>query len=376
MTMESIGTKLQNARAQKGVSIEQVVRDTHITKRFIEAMETEDFDSFPGEAYLLGFLRTYATYLGLEGEEVIGLYHNIKLQEQPAPIDELLDRKPRRPIPVKLLLAVIVLLIVGGVVTLFLTGAVPVPSLSFRSSTDAATEESGEISIIELTEQFVERRFAEGDRVSVPVDGENAVLEFVEIDERGAIGSEAGIVNFAEGERRVLDITGEGSGDISVSIRQIYRDEGETPAVVARIDRVVDQTDPEEPRAIGVSDEERSDLALGQTIEPSRRVPSRVVAQFPTLQEYFIEADFRGLTMFRWEVDDNPREERYLQNGDRVRTSVRDIVRVWASNAGNVRLRVAGNPVELGDQGEVVAVVIRWSQADDGGYQLEMLPQY
>ncbi|MFW5795928.1 MAG: helix-turn-helix domain-containing protein [Alkalispirochaeta sp.] len=374
--MESIGAKLQNARSQKGVSIEQVVRDTHITKRFIEAMESEDFDSFPGEAYLLGFLRTYATYLGLEGEEVIALYHNIKLQEQPAPIDELLDRKPRRPVPVKLLVAVLALLAVGGVVTLFLTGAVPLPSFSFRASNDADVDESADLSIFELTEQFVERRFSEGDRVSVPVDGENAMIEFVEIDDRIAIGSEAGIVHFAEGERRVLDITGEGSGDINVSIRQIYRDDGETPSVVARIDRVVDQADPEEPRAVGVSDEERSDLALGQTIEPSRRVPSRVVAQFPTLQEYFIEADFRGLTMFRWEVDDNPREERYLQNGDRVRTSVRDIVRIWASNAGNVRLRVAGNAVELGDQGEVVAVVIRWSQAEDGGYQLEMLPQY
>lgn len=371
--MESIGTKLKSARSAKGVSLEQVVRDTHITKRFVEAMEDEDFDQFPGEAYLLGFLRTYASYLGLDGEEVVTLYHNIKLQEQPAPIDELLDRKPKRTFPLRLVLILLAIVLVVGVVALFLTGVISLPTRTTQAETEqvAPTDDT-----FVLNEQFVERRFEEGERVSVPVDGENATIEFVEVADRVAIGSEAGIVHLADGERRVLDITGEGSGDISVAIRRIYLEEGEAPSLVVRIDRVIGQPEEEQPQGSVVSDAERTDLALGQTNEPSRRRESRVVAQFPTLQEYFIEADFRGLTMFRWEVDDRPREERYLQNGDRVRTSVRDIVRIWASNAGNVRLRVAGNPVELGDQGEVVAAVIRWSESPDGGFQLELLPQY
>lgn len=371
--MEAIGAKLRNARTIKGVSLEQVVRDTHITKRFIEAMEEEDYDAFPGEAYLLGFLRNYSSYLGLDPEEVVTLFHNIKLQEQPAPIDELLDRRPNRPIPVRLITTVLVVLVIAGIATLFLTGAISLPQ---RPDTEEQAVDTAAADLFRLNEQFVERRFEEGDRVLVPVDGAEAVFEFVEVADRIAIGSEAGIVHLSQGERRVLDITGEGSGDISVAVRQIYREEGDAPTVVARVDRVVEQGSPDQPRGTEVSDAERNDLALGQTNEPSRQRESIVVAQFPTLQEYFIEADFRGLTMFRWEVDQQPREERYLQNGDRVRTSVRDIVRIWASNAGNVRLRVAGNPVDLGDQGEVVAVVIRWSEAEDGGYQLELLPQY
>ena len=370
--MDSIGTKLKSARAAKGVSLEQAIRDTHITRRFIEAMEEEEFDQFPGEAYLLGFLRNYASYLGLSGEEVVSLYRNIKLQEQPAPIDELLDRKVHRPLPLVPILIVLAVVVIAGVATLFLTGIVTMPSFEPNEETTVEAEDD----VFVLNEPFVERRFLEGDRIAIPVDGENAVVEFVEIAERVAVGSEAGIVHLAGSEQRVLDITGEGSADISVSIRQIYREDGETPAVVVRIDRVIGQETVDEPAASAVSDTDRTELALGQTVEPTRRVDSRVVAQFPTLQEYFIEADFRGLTMFRWEVDDNPREERYLQNGDRIRTSVRDIVRIWASNAGNVRLRVAGNPVELGDQGEVVAAVIRWSETEDGGYQLELLPQY
>ncbi|MFW6215806.1 MAG: helix-turn-helix domain-containing protein, partial [Alkalispirochaetaceae bacterium] len=63
--MESIGAKLQGSRSSKGYSVEQVARETHIAKRFIEALEAEDFDAFPGEPYILGFLRTYAYFLDL-----------------------------------------------------------------------------------------------------------------------------------------------------------------------------------------------------------------------------------------------------------------------------------------------------------------------
>jgi len=371
--MESIGDKLTSARTNKGVTVEQVVRDTHMTTRFIEAMEAEDFDQFPGEAYLLGFLRTYAAYLGLDGDEIITLYRNVKLQEQPAPIDELLDTRRFRPVPVKLLVLVAAFLAVGGVAALFITGTLSLPQRSARRSEVETTEER---TVFSLREQFVERRFAEGDRVAIPVDGEEAILEFLEIGERVAFGSEAGIVHLGQGERRLLDLTGEGSGDINVAVRQIYLNGQETPEAVVRIDRVLAQSTEEVPRAGVVTDSDRIDLALGQTNEPSRREEPRVVAQLPDREEYFIEADFRGMTMFRWEVDDKPREERLLQNGDFLRSSAEEMVRIWASNAGNVRLRVAGTPVDLGDQGEVVAAVIRWGDVSNGGYQLELLPQY
>jgi hypothetical protein len=163
---------------------------------------------------------------------------------------------------------------------------------------------------------------------------------------------------------------------VRFEVRQIYVDD-EPPAAVARIDRVVDGSVPSDGESVGrITETDAADLGTGMTNDPDRERTAIAIAEFPTLQEYFIEADFRGLTMFRWEVDEQPREERYLQNGDRVRTSVQDIVRIWASNAGNVRLRVAGNPVELGDQGEVVAAVIRWREQDQGGFALELLPMY
>ncbi|MFW5843595.1 MAG: helix-turn-helix domain-containing protein, partial [Spirochaetota bacterium] len=87
--MESIGEKLKTARKEKGYSLDQVSRETHIAKRFVEALEEEDFDAFPGEPYLIGFLKTYSIFLDLDPQEMVNLYKSFKLQEQPAPIDEL-----------------------------------------------------------------------------------------------------------------------------------------------------------------------------------------------------------------------------------------------------------------------------------------------
>ena len=59
--MESFGKKLTEARVARGLEFEQVARETNITRRYLEALEAEDFSAFPGEPYLLGFFATTAT---------------------------------------------------------------------------------------------------------------------------------------------------------------------------------------------------------------------------------------------------------------------------------------------------------------------------
>ena len=47
--MESIGEKLRLARERNNLTIDQVARETHVAKRFLKALEDEDFSAFPGE---------------------------------------------------------------------------------------------------------------------------------------------------------------------------------------------------------------------------------------------------------------------------------------------------------------------------------------
>ncbi|MDR1893551.1 MAG: helix-turn-helix domain-containing protein, partial [Spirochaetales bacterium] len=91
--MESVGTLLKTARESRAYSIEQVARETNIAKRYLEALEEEDLSVFPGETYFIGFLRNYGEFLGQDPQALVELFRNQQIQEQAAPIEELL--KPR-----------------------------------------------------------------------------------------------------------------------------------------------------------------------------------------------------------------------------------------------------------------------------------------
>ncbi len=78
--MESIGEKFKKRREERGLFVEQIARDTNISKKYIDAIEAEDFSEMPGEAYLIGFLRSYAEYLDIDPEEIIAIYKNTKFR--------------------------------------------------------------------------------------------------------------------------------------------------------------------------------------------------------------------------------------------------------------------------------------------------------
>lgn len=87
--MESIGEKLKQTRENKKLSIKDVSLETNLAPTFIEALEEEDFDKFPSETYVLGFLKTYSEFLKLDSEEMVQLYKGYKIGESATPIEEL-----------------------------------------------------------------------------------------------------------------------------------------------------------------------------------------------------------------------------------------------------------------------------------------------
>ena len=109
--MESYGEILRNAREEKNVTVSDVSRITQISNAYIEALEEERVEVFPGEPYFIGFLTNYCEYLELNRDEILDLYRAKKIQETPTPIELLQKKKPKYLIPliVSLLVAVIVL---------------------------------------------------------------------------------------------------------------------------------------------------------------------------------------------------------------------------------------------------------------------------
>ena len=72
--MFEIGNSLREARERQGLGYPEIELATKIRARYIRALEEEDFTSIPGDAYIRGFLRTYAEYLGLNGDVYVDEY--------------------------------------------------------------------------------------------------------------------------------------------------------------------------------------------------------------------------------------------------------------------------------------------------------------
>ena len=65
-----IGRILEQERKKKGLSLEEVEQATKIRKRYLDGLEREDYAVLPAGVYAQGFLKTYANYLGLDGEDL------------------------------------------------------------------------------------------------------------------------------------------------------------------------------------------------------------------------------------------------------------------------------------------------------------------
>jgi cytoskeletal protein RodZ len=66
-----IGNRLQEARRLKKVNISLAARDLCIPQKYLNAFEKNDTTSLPEPIYAVGFIRTYAEYLGLDPDPLV-----------------------------------------------------------------------------------------------------------------------------------------------------------------------------------------------------------------------------------------------------------------------------------------------------------------
>ncbi len=75
-----IGPVLERARKDKGLSLEEAERATKIRKRYLDGLERDDYTVLPDAVYARGFLKTYANFLGLDGN---GLSQEFRTRKKP-----------------------------------------------------------------------------------------------------------------------------------------------------------------------------------------------------------------------------------------------------------------------------------------------------
>ena len=93
--MRTVGQMLKEARASKNVTLEQAEKETHIRKKFLAAIEDDNFQEIPSQAYAKGFIKNYSEYLGLNSRNVMAFFRRQTMEVSKA---SLLPKKAQEPI--------------------------------------------------------------------------------------------------------------------------------------------------------------------------------------------------------------------------------------------------------------------------------------
>jgi Helix-turn-helix domain/RodZ C-terminal domain len=89
-----IGNSLREARLRKELDFPELEQGTKIRAKYLRALEDENFEQLPASTYIRGFLRTYADYLGLDGQLYVDEY-NVRYTSG----DQVLERRVRGSSP-------------------------------------------------------------------------------------------------------------------------------------------------------------------------------------------------------------------------------------------------------------------------------------
>lgn len=76
--MSGFGDALRHARANKGVTLTEVERAIRIPRKYLRALEDEDFTALPNGVYSRGIVRNYAQYLHLDPDDAISYFEELR----------------------------------------------------------------------------------------------------------------------------------------------------------------------------------------------------------------------------------------------------------------------------------------------------------
>lgn len=86
--VKTVGSYMREVRESLGIQLEEAASVTRIGKNYLIAIEGEMYEKLPSSAYVKGFLRVYAGYLGLSGDEIVAMYDKSLTSHQTQPSRE------------------------------------------------------------------------------------------------------------------------------------------------------------------------------------------------------------------------------------------------------------------------------------------------
>lgn len=117
---EGLGHRLQQARNSRNLDQQAAANGSGIPLRAVSALEAEDFASLEAPVYVRGYLRKYASWLGLPAEELVDLYERTASVAEPQVLARFSEQPIRSEAPSWLLPASLVIgFVVAGLLAFF-----------------------------------------------------------------------------------------------------------------------------------------------------------------------------------------------------------------------------------------------------------------
>ena len=371
--MNQIGPIFRDARTRSGKTIDDASRETKIAKKYLIGIENENFDIFPGETYLIGFLRNYSQFLGLDPDEMVRKYRDYKIQEQPAPIEQLTAR-PRNTRRYFLLVFLLVIVITAALY-FSLSGRKGEQELTISKEKEERAQKTvpsevltkKEENLVTFEEEEVIKDFNKGDviemilgenKYSISIDGIDENLDFsigtipfsLATDERVEI-------DFDRDGRKDLLIRSNrlGEGMVNLTLKRLYktdlRAEGISPLMETK---TAGEGRGGTPEVVIIKEDELTSL-----IPVMPKTGFQIVSSFEKTN-ILMNAKTLATTYVGYFVDDGNKEEKILKTGEDFSVSAKDVLRLTVANARGLDTKINNVPIVLGESGHVVAKVIRW----------------
>ncbi|MDR2444634.1 MAG: helix-turn-helix domain-containing protein [Spirochaetaceae bacterium] len=355
----SIGECLKAEREKKGLSIEDAARETNIARKYISALEEEDFSQFPAETYLLGFLGNYGEYLGLSVKNLVSQYRILKIQEQPIPVEQLLRKAPPnvpRIVFTTFVVLVCFLLVCGSAYYFF-----------FMPKNKQIESNAGRMPVeYSFAGGTLEQRFYEGDTLIILLAGNSYKVSLHSVADVIMITAPDKDIRLGLNNEVLADINSDGIAELKINAIDYAQNRPEIGAQLRF--EMLTQTLAIEQTASAV------DIPALNAAESAPVVIFNEARPYP----FTLQAVFSSYCMFRWEIlreaVQQKRTERYYVKGEEQTIQAQNGVRIWISNSSAVKLWAIGGghnvSLETGGAGEVVVEDIYWTHDEDGRYKL------
>lgn len=360
--MEALGEFLKEARIKANLSIMNIVEETHIMKKFIEAIEREEFSVFPGDAYLKGFLRTYSEYLGLNSEEVIRKYERIKIAETPTPMEQLIP-KPKydfRPILVVMLIILTAAgLAVGGffgvrkiIASAEINKKEKIEKIKNITVTTVVKEIKTNVYKLSEKEKALSS-LKKDDIIEFTIESNNYKIFIEELSPTVILNYGSGMELFlVHNYQHKLDMNGDERNDIEIILNQWDKSGANI--------------------TFKLYDQSETTLSSLDGKNLNGENPETIVTK-DLIEDLSFSLSCSNDQFLRYQIDDNEAVENYFKSGSSLNIKAAKYVILWLTNAGAASLNFSnyGKIFSPGESGKCEVKLIRWEKNNLGSYDLQ-----